>query len=218
MDPLREHPGHQGERAAAAGEAQQWLEKSVWGAGGVPELPEGRTLLENEDGGRQPATPTESAAAAGGGQREDGQDGADGRSRVQHLLHQQWAGPPCKWSHHTFNPLFYFVNYRIRCWRPKTVFMGFWFPLVFQLCILPVLSKTSVRFLRGCCGSRERRDGLTSLSPAVYWALPVTCWDIHLSSTPWMGPVSVVHPETIFLLFLTFKNSFLMLSLFQSPP
>lgn len=94
----------------------------------------------------------------------------------------------------------------------ENVFMGFWFPLVFHVCILPALSKTSVRFLRGCCGSRERRDGLTSLSPAVYWAFPVTCWDIHLSSTPWMGPVSVVHPETIFLLCLTFKNSFLMLS------
>lgn len=103
MDPRRQHPGHQGERPAAAGEAQQRLEEGVRGAGGVPALPEGGPLLENKDGGRQHATPAcpaepEPAAAAAGGQREDGQAGADRRSRVQHLLHQQRAGPTGKWA------------------------------------------------------------------------------------------------------------------------
>lgn len=99
VDPLRQHPGHQGERPAAAGEAQQRLEEGVRGAGGVPALHEGRPLLENKDGGGQhaaPAGPAEPAAATARGQREDGPAGADGRSRVQHLVHQQRAGPTCK--------------------------------------------------------------------------------------------------------------------------
>jgi len=50
LDPRRQHPGHQGERSAAAGEAQQRLEEGVRGAGALPALPEGGTLLENEDG------------------------------------------------------------------------------------------------------------------------------------------------------------------------
>ncbi len=102
VDPVRQHPGHQGERPAAAGEAQQRLEEGVRGAGGLPALPEGRPLLENKDGGQHHAAPASPAkpepAAAAGGQREDGQAGADRRSRVQHLLHQQRAGPTSKWG------------------------------------------------------------------------------------------------------------------------
>lgn len=107
MDPLGEHPGHQGERPAAAGEAQQRLEEGVRGAGGVPAFPAGGPLLENEDGGRrhaepepepepesQPESQPEPEPAAAAGERgQDGAAGAHGRSRVQHLFHQQRAGP-----------------------------------------------------------------------------------------------------------------------------
>lgn len=120
VDPRRQHPGHQGERPAAAGEAQQRLEEGVRGTGDVSALPEGRPLLENEDGGRQHTTPaspaepepepepeseseSEPAAAAAGGKREDGEAGADGRGRVQHLLHQQRAGPTCRLTDASFN-------------------------------------------------------------------------------------------------------------------
>lgn len=128
MDPIREHPGHQGQRPAAAGEAQQWLEEGVRGAGGVPALPAGGTLLENKDGGcwhakPEPESESESesepepkpepepeskpepepepepaAATTAGEWREDRAAGAHGRGRVQHLLHQQRAGPTCKWG------------------------------------------------------------------------------------------------------------------------
>lgn len=95
LDPLRQHPGHQGERPTAAGETQRRLEEGVRGAGGVPTLPEGGALLENKYGGHPSNAATEPksepAAAAGGDQA-----GADGGGRVQHLLHQQRAGPPCK--------------------------------------------------------------------------------------------------------------------------
>ena len=118
VDPRRQHPGHQGERPAAAGEAQQRLEEGVRGTGDVPALPEGRPLLENKDGGRKhttPASPAEpepesepgsepaAAAAAAGRQWEDGEAGADGRGRVQHLLHQQRAGPTCRSTAASFN-------------------------------------------------------------------------------------------------------------------
>ena len=121
VDPRRQHPGHQGERPAAAGEAQQRLEEGVRGTGDVPALPEGRPLLENKDGGRQHATPASPAepdpdpdpepesepesepAAAAGGQREDGEAGADGRGRVQHLVHQQRAGPTCRLTDASLN-------------------------------------------------------------------------------------------------------------------
>lgn len=95
VDPFREHPGHQGERPAAASEAQQRLEEGVRGAGGVPALSEGGALLENKAGGQPTAS-----AAAGGREREEWPAGADGGGRVQHLLHQQRAGPPCKWHQH----------------------------------------------------------------------------------------------------------------------